>query len=215
RGHGGSVLRLPGADAAGRGLGRAALALDSEAVTLAVQAEVERRGVVRAWDDVLRPVLAAVGSRWAATGQGVEVEHLLSDCISSVLHRVVAARRLTPPPRPVLLASAPDEQHCLPLYALAAALAEQDLPTRILGPATPLTALVAAVRRTGPCAVFLWSQLAPTGDSRTLHALPVTRPAVVIVAGGPGWAEDALPPGASFAPDLASARDLVLQAGAV
>jgi DNA-binding transcriptional MerR regulator len=212
RSHGGSVLRLPGADAASRGLGRAALALDAEAVLATVVAEVERRGTVEAWERVLRPVLSAVGARWAATGQGVEVEHLLADCITTALRRRVNVRVLPSPPRPVLLASAPGEQHCLPLYALAAALAERDVATRMLGAAMPVSALAAAIRRTGPSVVFLWSQLAPTGDLKTVSALPVTRPAVGIVVGGPGWATGPYPPGTSHARDLADARDLVLEA---
>jgi hypothetical protein len=212
-GPGGAGLTLPGADAAGRGRGRAALALDAEAVTAAVLAEIRGRGVVDAWNDLLRPVLFAVGARWAVTGEGVEVEHLLADCIMSVLRQVVTERTLTPPPRPVILASAPDEQHCLPVYALAAALAEREVPVRVLGAATPGPALAAAVRRTGPSALFVWSQLAVTGALETLHSLPALRPAVSVVVGGPGWLPELLPPGTSYADSLAHARDLVLTAG--
>ena len=38
-------------------------------------------GVVVAWDEVLRPVLTAIGDRHAVTGALVEVEHLLSGCV--------------------------------------------------------------------------------------------------------------------------------------
>ena len=42
-----------------------------------VRAELTAHGVVHTWEHVLCPVLAAAGARWAATGEGVEVEHLL------------------------------------------------------------------------------------------------------------------------------------------
>lgn len=211
-GPGGRVLPLPGADAAVRGLGRAAMALDARAVTAGVREQVERHGVLHTWDQVLRPLLIAAGSRWAATGEGVEVEHLLSQCAGDVL-REVAARPTEPPGRrPVLLACAPDEQHALPLHALAAGLAERGVASRTLGAALPADALVAAVRRTGPAVLFLWSQLPRTADPRVLEQLPVTRPATAVVVGGPGWVSGGLPRRVTVAPDLPQAVALVERA---
>lgn len=207
---GGRVLRLPGAEAAVRGLGRAAMALDAPAVTAAVRAELARRGVTEAWDGVLRPVLAAVGARWAATGEGVEIEHLLSDCVTTALREVAPARQEGS--RPVLLACAPEDQHALPLHVLAAALAERGHASRTLGPAMPADALAAAVRRTGPAALFLWSQLPTTADPAVLERLPTTRPATALVAGGPGWDGAELPSRVTLAQDLKSAVALVEQA---
>ena len=122
-------------------------------------------------------MLVAVGERWAATGEGVEVEHLLADCVAAVAARDGGRRARAAGRRPVLLACAPDEQHALPLHALAAGLAERGIGVRTLGPAMPADALVAAVRRTGPAALFVWSQLPGTADPRCSTALPVTRPA--------------------------------------
>ncbi|MDP3713471.1 MAG: MerR family transcriptional regulator [Mycobacteriales bacterium] len=207
---GGRVLPLPGAEAAVRGLGRAAMALDGPAVTEAVRAELARRGVTATWDDVLRPVLAAVGARWAATGQGVEVEHLLSDCVTTALREIVPDRQEGA--RPVLLACAPDDQHALPLHVLGAALAERGHVSRTLGAAMPADALAAAVRRTGPAALFLWSQLASTADPAVLERLPTTRPATAVVVGGPGWVGAELPARVTRADDLKSAVALVEQA---
>ena len=56
----------------------------------------------------------AVGARWEATGEGVEVEHLLADTISSSLRAVVGRVRRPLNARPVLLASAENELHALP-----------------------------------------------------------------------------------------------------
>ena len=208
-GPGGRVLALPGADAVVRGLGRAAMALDAHAVTALVRDEVARRGVLHTWDHVLRPVLVAVGARWAATGEGVEVEHLLSDCTAVVLREIAAGTPEAAGRRPVLLSCAPDEHHALPLHALAAGLAERGVGVRSLGPAMPASALQAAVRRTGPAALFVWSQLPGTADPAVLEALPVTRPPTAVVVGGPGWARDRLPRRVTLAADLPHALELV------
>jgi len=211
-GPGGRVLALPGADAAVRGLGRAAMALDARAVTAAIREQVEKHGVLHTWDHVLRPLLVAVGSRWAATGEGVEVEHLLAECTADVL-REIAARPPEPPGRrPVLLACAPDEQHALPLHALAAGLGERGVASRTLGPALPGSALLAAVRRTGPSVLFLWSQRPGTADPAVLEELPITRPATSLLVGGPGWAGRTLPRRVTVAEDLPHAVSLVDQA---
>lgn len=208
-GGGGRVLALPGADGVVRGLGRAAMALDAHAVTALVREQVARHGVLQTWDHVLRPVLVAAGARWAATGEGIEVEHLLSDCIAAALRETAAAVPDHPTRRPVLLACAPDEWHVLPLSALAAGLAERGVATRMLGAATPPSALRAAVRRTGPAVLFLWSQLRSTADPGVLDDLPVTRPPTSLVVGGGGWVGAALPARVTLAHDLPHALDLV------
>jgi DNA-binding transcriptional MerR regulator len=187
RGGGGRVVGLPGASPAARGLARAAMALDAPAAARIVDEHLERFGVVSTWDDLLAPVLVGVGARWASTGTGVDVEHVLSEVVMGSL-RSVAARQSPPvAPRPVLLACAPEEQHSLPLHALASGLAERRVASRILGARVPTEALAAAVRRSGPSVVFVWSQLPETGDPAVLAAVPVTRPSLRLVVGGPGW----------------------------
>ena len=211
-GPGGRVLALPGADAAVRGLGRAAMALDARAVTTALRQQVHQHGVLHTWDAVLRPLLVAVGSRWAATGEGVEVEHLLSECAADVLREVAARPEEPPGRRPVLLACAPDERHALPLHALAAGLGERGVATRTLGPAMPASALRAAVLRTGPAVLFVWSQVPGSANPAVLDGLPVTRPATAVVVGGPGWTGVELPRRVTLAQDLPHALVLVDQA---
>ena len=211
-GSGGRVLALPGADAIVRGLGRAAMALDGPSVVLMLREQLTCHGVQPTWDHILRPVLVAVGVRWAQTGEGVEVEHLLSDCAVIALRSVGEGVCDRPGRRPVLLACAPEEQHALPLHALAAGLAERGIATRTLGQAMPAFALEAAVRRMGPAALFVWSQARDTATVSMLEALPVTRPATVLLVGGPGWAVDQLPDRVSLAEDLPQAIALVEQA---
>ena len=165
-------------------------------------------GVVPTWDTLVVPVLVAAGRRWEATGRGVDVEHLLSECVLAAFHAVTARLREPRNRRPVLLASAAEEQHALPLHALAAALAERQVGVRILGARVPTEALADAVRRTGPAVVFVWSQLAATGDVGQLEELPRQRPAPLFVTGGPGWGRS-VPPPAVHVEDLTDAVTLI------
>lgn len=197
--HGAGGNRVPlgevpgGADTAEvRGLARAAMALDVPAMTRLVRTAIARDAVVTAWDGLIVPVLTGIGRKHEATGDCVDVEHLLSVVLLTCLAEVpVPGDPLNV--RPVLLACAPEEQHSLPVYALAAALAQEGVGVRLLGARVPGRALAAAIRRTGPGAVFVWSQTAETGDPGWLDGLPGARPAFRLLAGGPGWARDRIP----------------------
>ncbi|GAA4713686.1 MerR family transcriptional regulator [Pseudonocardia yuanmonensis] len=207
---GGRVLRLPGASRRARGVGRAALSMDAPAVRRLVDEAIEADGLVRTWDDVVRPVLCAVAERWESTGAGVEIEHMVSEAVTAVYGaRAVAASRPGADARPVLLAGSPGEWHHLPLAVLGAVLAERGVAYRPLGPDLPLDALVAAVRRTAPAAVVLWAQGPRTADPGLFAALPRTRPRLRSFAAGPGWAEVALPSRTDRLGSLTSAADLL------
>jgi hypothetical protein len=102
-----------------------------------------------------------------------------------------------PSARPrILLACAPDEQHSLPLAALAAALAECGHASRILGARVPINALRDALARTGPTAVLIWAHTPATADYEQIAAVAGTRPRPAVVAAcGPGWEPASLPEG--------------------
>jgi MerR family transcriptional regulator, light-induced transcriptional regulator len=210
RGTGGRVIAMPAGTRAARGLARAAMALDATTATEVIKDALRRRGVVSTWEQVVVPVLEGVGRRWAATGEGVEVEHLLSECLVAAVHTELLPVRTPANPRPVFLAAAEEEQHTLPLYALAAALAERQIGALVLGARLPRAALADAVRRTGPAAVFVWSQLPATGDPDQLAAIPAQRPAARLVVGGPGW--HSTPAGTVRADHLAQAVEIISEA---
>ncbi|MEU6375984.1 MerR family transcriptional regulator [Streptomyces sp. NPDC046909] len=198
-----------------RGLARAAVRLDAPAVQELLTAAVERHGLTLAWQEVMVPVLHAVGRKWAASGDRyVAVEHLLSWQISTTL------RRFTPPPASgdgVVLACVPGEQHTLALEALNAALGELRVPTRMFGADVPAEALAGAVRRLGPAAVVLWAQ------ARSTASLPLARHVAgmewgvtgarrspLVLLAGPGWS--AFPPdGMPRPPGLPQALHLLAQ----
>jgi len=209
---GGTMLRLPGAGRYARGLGRAALALDFPAARTVLVEAVDTLGVVATWDDVARPVLAAVARRWATTGAGVEIEHLLSQSIAAVFSAHALAKGEAPEGRPVLLAGMPHERHTLPLLVLAAALGDRSVPVQPMGTDLPSTALHAAVRRTAPAAVVLWSQTAATADVALLDTLPETRPRSRTFVAGPGWEDLGVPARVQPLTSLAQAVDALVTA---
>ena len=192
---------------AARGLARAAMRLDAPVMRTILDGAIAGQGVVAAWNDVAVPVLIGIGDRFQATQRFVEVEHLISRCVTEALGAV--PRPVGTPPR-VLLAAADEEQHTLALEALAAALAERGVPTRLLGGRVPPRALHDAVTRTGPAVVLLWSQVAATGDPTQLTRLAAhPHPPLLLAAAGPGWPEPRLPAGVAHLTTLVSAVDLL------
>ncbi|MFE9928755.1 MerR family transcriptional regulator [Streptomyces sp. NPDC005533] len=186
-----------------RGLARAAVRLDGPALDSLLGGLMADHGLVTVWEEVMVPTLHAVGRKWQSSGDRyIEVEHLLSWHVSTALRRVAPApvRRTEAPP--VLLACVPADQHTLPLEALAAGLGERGLPARMFGAAVPAEALDAAVRRTGPAAVVLWSQARSTADhalarhvAASAFGVKGARTHPVMLLAGPGWAGRAPGPG--------------------
>ena len=189
---GGHAIPVGRAGPAARGLARAAMRLDAAGLRDQIGMIIAGRGVIRAWEEVILPVLTGIGDRYEATRKYVEVEHLLSRTITEALSAVPRPPSSAAPR--VLLSAADEEQHTLPLEALAAALAESGVPVRLLGARVPTNALRDAVARTGPAVVLVWSQMQETGRPAQLdHLLSgPNRPLLVTVA-GPGWVKDDLP----------------------
>jgi hypothetical protein len=188
-GAGGTGLAVPGGGKEARGLARAAARLDEMRAEDAVLAALRAEGTLAAWDDVVRPVLIAAGAHWAATGSGIEIEHLLTQAVTTALIRHTATLPEAPSERPVLLAGGPQEEHVLPLHAARSALAERGIPSRLLGPRTPLPALATAARRTRAAAVLVWLSLPDAEAVRDLPEVVAAHRRVRVLIGGPGWGE--------------------------
>ncbi|WP_089117408.1 MerR family transcriptional regulator [Streptomyces sp. SS07] len=186
-----------------RGLARAAVRLDAPALDELLTAVLDRYGLPAAWDEVIMPVLHAVGRKWETAGERyIEVEHLLSWHVSGALRGVTAGRTPTPGAGLALLACVPGETHTLALEALAATLAQQGLPVRMFGAAVPAGALEDAIRRTGPAAVVLWAQSRKTASPALVARLDAlewgvrgARRRPVVCVAGPGWAGRQAPGG--------------------
>jgi len=190
-----------------RQLREAALRLDADRVVALLSRAVDEHGVTVVWESLLRPALSGIGDRWAADVGCIAAEHLLSECATRVLHQGMRGRMRRA--RPVLLVCAPGEAHVLPLHALAAALAERSVPSRLLGAATPAGATMAAARRLQPSAVVVWAQSPQTADPEVFAALPLTRGGRLLVAAGPGWAQTRLPPPVTRVDSLPASLDLL------
>lgn len=200
--------RRPSVDTSGTALDRArgrlaaAVAdLDAHAATTAAHAVLRRTGTVTCWQHVFAPLLRGLGDHWAETGLGVEREHLATAAVLAALTRQWSRHRPRGR-RPAMLGVAtPDEQHTLPLHALAAALAELDVDMVVLGTLPPV-AVRSAVHDTTPTAVVLWARAPETSD---LALLADVRPlGSTICAAGPGW-PDHLPPAVPTVRDLPAA----------
>ena len=171
-------------------LHRAAKSLDKNFVETLLRKDIADNGVIATWTEVIVPLLFLVGDEWAATGTGIEVEHMLSESIKRLMREGVSEIKEPLNTQPVLLASVGEELHCLALHALAAALAEKGIETFFLGARTPLEAISGMVKRAAPPAVFLWAQLEQNSDPKFFNELPVVRPAPRVIVGGPGWDRD-------------------------
>ena len=206
----------------------AAKRLDSDAVAGALDRHLAHRGVVSTWDDICVPALTQIGERNQNRGDCVDVERLLSWTVSAAFQRIPGSPgRLGG--RLVLLACVAGEQHALALEALRAALAQQGITVRMLGAATPNSALLAAVERSRPGAIVAWAQTNRTARPSILTQLIRTcrrlgsdghddscaadslRPAVVL-AGGPGWDHGKHPVDVTQVRTLSEALRLTLNA---
>ncbi|MGH3095243.1 MAG: MerR family transcriptional regulator [Streptosporangiales bacterium] len=194
---------------AARGLARAASRLDAPLMRWVATRLVRDHGVVAAWEQVFAPLLVEIGRRHGSHGSGIEVEHLVT---RSILRALTEVPEPTEQGRlPVLLACAPEEQHELPLAAVAAALAEAGCPSRNLGARVPAPTLLAAVSRLRPLSVVVWAH-EPRDAGRVPVAELGSRTDTSLVVAGPGW-QDALPVGVRHVDSLGEAVGTLLAGG--
>jgi len=189
-----NVIALDSPKAIMRSLNRAAATLDASGCDQIISNSLDSHGVVWTWENVLIPVLVALGEKWEQTGEGVEQEHLIAESVTGLFRNL--ANSVTEPEnaRPVLLACAPHELHTIPMYAIAAGLAEQNISSRVLGARMPAEALATAAKKIGPSAIVVWSQTQGTADITIWDSVEPMRPAPLLMSVGPGWQPD-LPEG--------------------
>ena len=166
---------------------KAARVYDRSYIENTLRQQIDKRGIINTWNELIAPVLIAVGNEWAELGTGIEIEHLLTEIITRLMQSSNQTPDLPINPRPVLLACIGEEMHTLALYTLGAALAERNIQSQFLGARTPISAVGAVVKKSAPPAVFLWAQLAKNGKCEVIGDIPKIRPAPRIILGGPGW----------------------------
>ncbi|NKQ58124.1 MerR family transcriptional regulator [Amycolatopsis sp. K13G38] len=188
-----------------RQLRSAALAMDGAAVQRLLADSIADAGVLASWENVIDPVLTAFGAGWDGTHARPEAEYLLSECVLGALIRATPVPREPRNQRPVLLSCVPGERGALPLYALAACLAERDVGTQLLGAAPPADVLAVAVRRSAPSAVVLLARREPVAEPRLFSRLARGRQRSRLFALGEGWSRAALPGKIEMLSDLRQA----------
>jgi MerR family transcriptional regulator, light-induced transcriptional regulator len=198
-----NVIALDSPKAIIRSLNRAATTLDASGCDQVISNSLENHGVVWTWENVLIPVLVALGEKWEQTGEGVEQEHLIAESITGLFRNLANGVSEPENARPVLLACAPHELHTIPMYAIAAGLAEQNIACRVLGARMPAEALATAAKKIGPSAIVVWSQSQGTADTTIWEAVEPMRPAPLLMSAGPGWISD-LPEGVVKSKDFTS-----------
>ncbi|MEK6440656.1 MerR family transcriptional regulator [Pseudonocardia sp. T1-2H] len=182
----------PEVDPVAHRLGAAALDLDGPAVRRLLADHLACTSVEATWENVLRPVLSAIGGRWADLAHGIAVEHLISHIATVELTRAVQPVDPAGSTGPaVLLACAPEEQHELPLVAAAAALDAAGIVSTLLGARTPAPTLRDTATRAARAVLAV---LALTPDVTDPSVFDSIRCPADLVAAGPGWTSAGLAP---------------------
>jgi DNA-binding transcriptional MerR regulator len=116
--------------------------------------------LVRMFDEVLRPVLVEIGSRWAAGNITVAQEHECSELVRDLIAQLTVRHAAPHPGRPVVVAACvADELHELGLRMVAGALRERQASVHYLGANVSTGFLVDSVRRRQPDIVLLSAAL--------------------------------------------------------
>ncbi|MFD3701697.1 MerR family transcriptional regulator [Nocardia sp. NPDC058658] len=184
------------------GLLDAAFALDTATVCAQLDAHVRAHGVAQTWETLCRPAFADIVARQGGGEGCIDVEHLLSWSIASVMQQVKPARSSAP----VLLACTSGETHSLPLDVLRAALAQAGVGARMLGADVPTAALSDALaRHAADAAVLLWSHREST--ALTSAVLACAGAGARVLVAGPGWDAVLLPDAVERIGSLSAAVD--------
>lgn len=171
---------------------RLARALDGDGMAAVLVDLLATFGVEMAWGLVIEPFLRDLGDSWQNDRVGVDVEHVASSAIVRALESVPSQGGS---PRPTLLACVPEEQHSLPLLALAAGLRECGDSVVCLGARVPVAAMVAAASRLRPRSLVLWASRPDLAQAELVDAVPSQRPPIRVMVAGPGWRDVTLSPG--------------------
>lgn len=166
---------------------KSAMKFDQMKIETLIRKSISETGVEATWVEVIAPLLTEVGDDWVRTGDGIEVEHFLSEVLRKILSENFGRIANPKNARPVLLACVENEFHSLGLTALAAVLAEEGIECIFLGARTPQSALNKIIIKSAPPAIFLWAQLSENADQKYVKSIPSIRPAPRVLLGGPGW----------------------------
>ena len=124
----------------------AAMRLDPVRLRETLMSGSESMGVEATMRDVALPAMREMGSRWKAGVCDTAHEHLATEAVRVWLARQSAMAPAPFRPFPLVLACGPKDLHTIGLEAFGVVLARRGWSIRTLGPLTPVSSLVAAVR---------------------------------------------------------------------
>jgi DNA-binding transcriptional MerR regulator len=107
------------------------------------------------YQNVFEPALVAIGELWESDPRYVANEHMLSQAIKSSLAQMLKMLQPPKPRKKIIFACVRDEQHDIPIYALALRASHVGCQPIILGANTPPEALETAVSYIRPHGVIL------------------------------------------------------------
>ncbi|MET0449339.1 MAG: MerR family transcriptional regulator [Aeromicrobium sp.] len=167
---------------------RAAMDGDSRRISRLIADALDDHGAAAAWTDVIAPALIEIGHEWSVGRLPIEVEHLASEVIIGELRAYTRrAGDLGHGAPTIVLASAEEDLHSLPVFAMEAALAEAGLGSLVLGAQLPARSLASVARRLRPRVVFLWASL-PRPENEPLDGVVAAAGSeTTLVLAGPGW----------------------------
>ena len=137
---------------------RSAMRFDSDAIRSVLDEAAERMTVELVIREVVFPAMREIGKRWKTGACDIEQEHLATESVRAWLAR---QRAMVPPSfraDPIVLACGPKDLHSIGIEAFAVVLSRRGWPCRVLGPMTPVGALVGAVRGIGARAAVVTAQ---------------------------------------------------------
>jgi methanogenic corrinoid protein MtbC1 len=193
-----------------------AMRLDPGALREVLTEGTESLGVETTIRDVALPAMREMGSRWKAGVCDTAHEHLATEAV-----RVWLARQsvMAPPPFrpfPLVLACGPKDLHTIGLEAFGVVLARRGWSIRTLGPLTPVSSLVAAVRVAEARGAVVTSQRGVTRRSAVeaimaVDALPGVKAFYAGAAFAPVSARKDVP-GTYLGDDVAEAAEILERA---
>jgi len=184
-------------------------AMDAPEVRRRLHAIHQAKGLDIFLCEVVSPLLAEVGTRWAEGRLDISHEHLLTEILEDLLRELRQGFRPSPGAKRVALATLPGERHRLGLLMAALVYASRGAEVTLLGTDQPLASLEAAVRALGVETLGISVSLVGGGEfSRQLllelrERLPAS---VQLVVGGQGIARVRRIEGITWARGLNSDR---------
>lgn len=154
-----------------------------------------RRGLVLGstlaiYERVMVPVMRALGERWDHDDPlSIAQEHLTTEVMRDVAQDLHRLARPADPVGLAVVACVADEQHILPLYAIAFRLAQRRIKAVVLGARTPPEVIAVAVERLRPDLVALSSTVRPDDGDAMLAAYGRSCGATPWIIGGTGVAD--------------------------